>query len=50
MTDQTKYHISQRVLSIAPSATKQVAVLADQVGGCVSLGQGVPSFPTHGAT
>ena len=46
MTDQTKPHISKRVLSIAPSATKQVAVLAQQVGGCVSLGQGVPSFPT----
>jgi aminotransferase len=46
MASQTKHHISQRVLSIAPSATKQVAVLANQVGGCVSLGQGVPSFPT----
>ncbi len=28
------------------SATKQMPLLAARVGGCVSLGQGVPSFPT----
>jgi aminotransferase len=43
------FHISQRVCSISNSATKQMAVLAAKIGGCVSLGQGVPSFstPTH---
>jgi aminotransferase len=38
--------ISRRVSSISNSATKQMAVLAAGIGGCVSLGQGVPSFAT----
>lgn len=38
--------VSRRVRHIPHSATKQMPVLAAQVGGCVSLGQGVPSFPT----
>lgn len=37
---------AQRVGTITMSATKQMPILASQVGGCVSLGQGVPSFPT----
>lgn len=37
---------SKRVQSVAPSATKEMAILAAKVGGCVSLGQGVPSFAT----
>ena len=37
---------SRRVRDIAPSATKEMAVIAAKIGGCVSLGQGVPSFPT----
>nr|WP_240744212.1 pyridoxal phosphate-dependent aminotransferase [Desulfopila sp. IMCC35006] len=32
--------------NISPSATKQMALLAAGIGGCVSLGQGVPSFAT----
>lgn len=38
--------VSRRVRHIPHSATKQMPVLAAQVGGCVSLGQGVPSFAT----
>ncbi len=38
--------ITTRVLSIPPSATKEMPVIAARVGGCVSLGQGIPSFPT----
>lgn len=38
--------VSRRVRHIPHSATKQMPVLAAKVGGCVSLGQGVPSFPT----
>lgn len=38
--------ISRRVRAIAPSATKNMAILAAGLGDCVSLGQGVPSFPT----
>lgn len=37
---------SRRVRNISPSATKQMALLAADIGGCVSLGQGVPSFAT----
>jgi aminotransferase len=37
---------SRRVAQISMSATKHMAVLASRVSGCVSLGQGVPSFPT----
>ena len=39
-------HPSRRVRAISPSATKEMAIIAAQIGGCVSLGQGVPSFPT----
>ncbi len=38
--------VSRRVRQIPHSATKQMPVIAAQVGGCVSLGQGVPSFAT----
>jgi aminotransferase len=37
---------SKRVLEITLSATKQMPIRAAQIGGCVSLGQGVPSFGT----
>lgn len=37
---------SRRVQSIKISATKLMPMLATEVGGCVSLGQGVPSFTT----
>lgn len=40
------YDVSRRVRHIPHSATKQMPVIAAQVGDCVSLGQGVPSFPT----
>jgi aminotransferase len=40
------YRVSRRVSRIPVSATKEMPVLAARVGGCVSLGQGVPSFPT----
>ncbi len=38
--------ISRRVSLIEISATKEMPILACKVGGCVSLGQGVPSFRT----
>ena len=38
--------ISRRVQAIAPSATKNMAIEAARIGGCVSLGQGVPSIAT----
>ena len=38
--------ISRRVRHIAVSATKAMAQEAARIGGCVSLGQGVPSFAT----
>lgn len=38
--------ISKRVASITISAIKQMPLLAAKVPGCVSLGQGIPSFPT----
>ena len=38
--------ISRRVQNIRISATKLMPMLAAKVGGCVSLGQGVPSFAT----
>ena len=41
-----RYHISRRVSRIAISPTKEMPMLAANVGGCVSLGQGVPSFAT----
>jgi len=40
------YQVSQRVQNIATSATKEMAIIAARIGGCVSLGQGVPSFAT----
>lgn len=38
--------IATRVAQISVSAIKQMPVLAAKVGGCVSLGQGIPSFNT----
>lgn len=40
--------ISQRVRQISISAIKEMPLIASRVGGCVSLGQGVPSFATPG--
>ena len=38
--------ISKRVAAITISAIKQMPLLAAKVPDCVSLGQGIPSFPT----
>ncbi len=38
--------IAKRVAQITVSAIKQMPLLAKQVGGCVTLGQGIPSFNT----
>ncbi len=38
--------VSKRVGQIEISATKEMPILAGSVGGCVSLGQGIPSFAT----
>jgi aminotransferase len=38
--------IAKRVAQITVSAIKQMPVLASKVEGCVSLGQGIPSFAT----
>ncbi|MDR3641834.1 MAG: pyridoxal phosphate-dependent aminotransferase [Humidesulfovibrio sp.] len=38
--------LSARVKRIKISATKEMPMIAAQVGGCVSLGQGIPSFKT----
>jgi aminotransferase len=38
--------ISHRVAQITISAIKEMPLIASKVGGCVSLGQGIPSFPT----
>lgn len=38
--------ISRRVQNIAVSAIKEMPLLAQKVPDCVSLGQGIPSFPT----
>ena len=38
--------ISRRVSGIKISAIKEMPLIASQVEGCVSLGQGVPSFAT----
>jgi len=40
------YVFSQRAHNIKISATKLMPMIASGVGDCVSLGQGVPSFPT----
>jgi aminotransferase len=38
--------ISRRVQQITISAIKEMPLLASRLEGCVSLGQGIPSFPT----
>lgn len=38
--------IASRVAQITVSAIKQMPVLASKIGGCVSLGQGIPSLST----
>ncbi len=38
--------ISKRALSITISAIKEMPMLAARIGGCLSLGQGIPSFAT----
>jgi aminotransferase len=38
--------IAKRVAQITVSAIKQMPVLASRVEGCISLGQGIPSFAT----
>jgi aminotransferase len=38
--------ISHRVAQINVSAIKEMPLIANKLGGCVSLGQGIPSFPT----
>ncbi|MEN6441845.1 MAG: pyridoxal phosphate-dependent aminotransferase [Syntrophobacter sp.] len=38
--------ISRRVGQITISSIKEMPLLASRIGGCVSLGQGIPSFPT----
>lgn len=38
--------IAKRVSNISVSAIKQMPVLANKVDGCISLGQGIPSFRT----
>lgn len=38
--------ISRRVRQINISAIKEMPLLASRIEGCVSLGQGIPSFPT----
>jgi aminotransferase len=45
-TSTHHYQVSERVRNIVPSATKEMAIIAARIGGCVSLGQGVPSFAT----
>ena len=45
-TDISPYPVSRRVRNIAPSATKEMALIAANLDDCVSLGQGVPSFAT----
>lgn len=45
-TSPHHYPVSQRVRNIAPSATKEMALIAADINGCVSLGQGIPSFAT----
>jgi aminotransferase len=38
--------IAERVSKITVSAIKQMPLLASKIGGCVTLGQGIPSFNT----
>ena len=44
--DEDLTGIARRVAQISVSAIKQMPVLASKVGGCISLGQGIPSFAT----
>jgi aminotransferase len=44
--DEDTKGIARRVAQITVSAIKQMPVLASKVGGCISLGQGIPSFGT----
>lgn len=41
-----RWGIARRVSQITVSAIKQMPILAAEIGGCVSLGQGIPSFNT----
>lgn len=44
--DEDTKGIARRVAQITVSAIKQMPVLASKVEGCISLGQGIPSFAT----
>lgn len=44
--DDDLSRFATRVTQINVSAIKQMPILASKVGGCVSLGQGIPSFNT----
>jgi aminotransferase len=46
MASSTDIPVARRVRQVPVSATKEMPMLAARVGGCVSLGQGVPSFAT----
>jgi aspartate/methionine/tyrosine aminotransferase len=46
MSADLEQRLSRRVRQIKISATKEMPMIAAQVGGCVSLGQGIPSFMT----
>ncbi|MBN2428423.1 MAG: pyridoxal phosphate-dependent aminotransferase [Deltaproteobacteria bacterium] len=46
ISDKNKKRVSKRVGQIEISATKEMPIVAAKVGGCVSLGQGIPSFAT----
>ncbi|MDP2849077.1 MAG: pyridoxal phosphate-dependent aminotransferase [Humidesulfovibrio sp.] len=46
MSSDFEARLSRRVKQIKISATKEMPMIAAQVGGCVSLGQGIPSFKT----
>ncbi len=46
MSQDLEARLSRRVKQIKISATKEMPMLAATVGGCVSLGQGIPSFKT----
>ena len=46
MSTDLEARLSRRVKQIKISATKEMPMIAARVGGCVSLGQGIPSFMT----
>ncbi len=46
MSQDLEARLSRRVKQIKISATKEMPMIAAAVGGCVSLGQGIPSFKT----